>query len=95
MELTVPVSGANGSHPYGALVQGSDGNFYGTTREGGANGFGTVFKAFDPRLHEAIEMVESSAVPDQHVVDELQRGYILKDRLLRPSMVRVAKNTAK
>jgi molecular chaperone GrpE len=50
---------------------------------------------FDPRLHEAIEMVDTDAVPDHHVVDELQRGYKLKDRLLRPSMVRVARNSKK
>jgi molecular chaperone GrpE len=50
---------------------------------------------FDPRLHEAIEMVDSDAVPDHHVMDELQRGYKLKDRLLRPSMVRVARNSKK
>jgi len=47
---------------------------------------------FDPHLHQAIEMVETREAPDQHVVDELQRGYKLKDRLLRPSMVRVARN---
>lgn len=47
---------------------------------------------FDPRFHEAIEMVESSDVKDNHVLDELQRGYKLKDRLLRPAMVRVAKH---
>ena len=47
---------------------------------------------FDPRFHEAIEMVESSDVKDNHVIDELQRGYKLKDRLLRPAMVRVAKH---
>ncbi|MCU1285671.1 MAG: Heat shock protein GrpE [Acidobacteriales bacterium] len=50
---------------------------------------------FDPRYHEAIEMVESSDVRDNHVLDELQRGYKLKDRLLRPAMVRVAKNSKK
>lgn len=33
-----------GSHPFGALVEGPDGNFYGTTREGGADGQGTIFK---------------------------------------------------
>lgn len=47
---------------------------------------------FDPRLHQAIEMVETSDVEDHHVIEELQRGYKLKDRLLRPSMVRVARN---
>ncbi len=48
---------------------------------------------FDPRLHQAIEMVDTEEEKDQHVLDELQRGYKLKDRLLRPSMVRVARNT--
>jgi molecular chaperone GrpE len=47
---------------------------------------------FDPHLHQAIEMVDTSEVEDHHVLDELQRGYKLKDRLLRPSMVRVARN---
>lgn len=46
---------------------------------------------FDPRAHEAIEVVESDAVPDHHVLEELQPGYRIKDRLLRPAMVRVAK----
>ncbi|MGE5205042.1 MAG: nucleotide exchange factor GrpE [Chlamydiota bacterium] len=50
---------------------------------------------FDPRLHEAIEMVDSDEVKDHHVLEELQRGYKLKDRLLRPSMVRVARNSKK
>jgi len=48
---------------------------------------------FDPRVHEAIEMVETSDTPDHQVIDELQKGYKLKDRLLRPAMVRVAKNS--
>lgn len=47
---------------------------------------------FDPRVHEAIEMVESNNVPDHHVLEELQPGYRIKERLLRPAMVRVAKN---
>jgi len=50
-------------------------------------------QAFDPRLHEAIEMVDSTEVPDHHVLDELQRGYKYKERLLRPAMVRVARNS--
>lgn len=47
---------------------------------------------FDPRVHEAIEMVESDQVPDHHVLEELQPGYKIKERLLRPAMVRVARN---
>jgi molecular chaperone GrpE len=46
---------------------------------------------FDPRMHEAIEMVETNEAPDHHVLEELQPGYRIKGRLLRPAMVRVAK----
>jgi molecular chaperone GrpE len=48
---------------------------------------------FDPRIHEAVEMVDTTEVPDHHVFDELQRGYKYKERLLRPAMVRVARNS--
>jgi molecular chaperone GrpE len=48
---------------------------------------------FDPRVHQAIEMVDTAEVEDQRVLEELQRGYKLKDRLLRPSMVKVARNS--
>jgi molecular chaperone GrpE len=47
---------------------------------------------FDPHLHEAIEMVETTEAADHQILEELQRGYKLKDRLLRPSMVKVARN---
>jgi molecular chaperone GrpE len=47
---------------------------------------------FDPRFHEAIEMVDTDEAKDHEVIEELQRGYKLKDRLLRPAMVKVARN---
>jgi molecular chaperone GrpE len=50
---------------------------------------------FDPQIHEAIEMVDTRDAKDNHVISELQRGYRLKDRLLRPAMVRVARNPEK
>ena len=50
---------------------------------------------FDPHVHEAIEMVETSDAADHEVLEEWQRGYKYKDRLLRPAMVRVAKNSGK
>jgi molecular chaperone GrpE len=52
----------------------------------------SVGQPFDPRVHEAVEMVDTTDVPDHHVLDELQRGYKYKERLLRPAMVRVARN---
>lgn len=50
---------------------------------------------FDPHVHEAIEMVETPDAEDHEVVEEWQRGYKYKDRLLRPAMVKVAKNPGK
>jgi molecular chaperone GrpE len=58
----------------------------------GVQPIASVGQAFDPRVHEAVEMVDTSEVPDHHVLDELQRGYRYKERLLRPAMVRVARN---
>jgi molecular chaperone GrpE len=48
---------------------------------------------FDPRFHEAIEMVDTDDARDNEVLEELQRGYKLKERLLRPAMVRVARSS--
>ena len=50
-------------------------------------------EAFDPNLHQAVQMVDTDEVEDNHVLDELQRGYKLKDRLLRPAMVRVGRHS--
>ncbi len=47
---------------------------------------------FDPRVHEALEMVERSDVPDHQVFEEVRRGYRIRERLLRPALVRVASN---
>ncbi len=46
--------------------------------------------AFNPHVHHAVEMVETDETPDNTVIDEYQRGYNFKGRLLRPAMVRVA-----
>jgi len=51
-----------------------------------------VGEAFDPRVHEALGSVERDDLPDQHVAEEIRRGYKLRERLLRPAMVRVAHN---
>ena len=48
---------------------------------------------FDPTLHEAVMQEPSDAVPPNTVIKELQKGYLLRDRLLRPSMVVVSKES--
>src|SRR6185436_16890428 len=46
---------------------------------------------FDPNLHEAVSQQESADVPEGHVLQQLRKGYKLRDRLLRPATVVVAK----
>ncbi|KEF38126.1 molecular chaperone GrpE (heat shock protein) [Schinkia azotoformans MEV2011] len=48
-----------------------------------------VGKEFDPNFHQAVMQVEDSNYESNIVVDELQKGYILKDRVIRPTMVKV------
>jgi molecular chaperone GrpE len=50
----------------------------------------TVGRTFDPHLHQAVGTVEDDRHRDREIVEELLRGYKLKQRLLRPSMVKVA-----
>lgn len=52
-----------------------------------------VGATFDPRVHEALEMVERNDLPDHQVFEEVRRGYRIRERLLRPALVRVASNS--
>lgn len=52
-----------------------------------------IGEAFDPRVHEALGSVDRDDLPDQHVAEEIRRGYKLRDRLLRPALVRIAHNS--
>jgi molecular chaperone GrpE len=58
----------------------------------GLSAIEAVGQAFDPNLHEAVVHEETADHPDNLVIGELQRGYRLHDRVIRPSLVRVANN---
>jgi molecular chaperone GrpE len=49
---------------------------------------------FDPRVHEALGSVETPEYPDHQVIEEIRRGYKLRDKLLRPALVKIATNGA-
>ena len=48
-------------------------------------------KPFDPNFHEAVAVDAESDLPDNHIVEVLQEGYIINGKLLRPAMVKVAR----
>ena len=52
----------------------------------------TVGTQFDPRIHEALGSIETAEHPDHQVLEEIRRGYRIKEKLLRPALVRVASN---
>ena len=64
--------------------------FEGAFGKHGVKGFSAAGQPFDPRLHEAMQQVESASVPVGHVVYEAVRGYTLNERLMRPALVVVA-----
>src|ERR1035437_3203326 len=49
---------------------------------------------FDPNLHEAVSQLETAEIPEGHVAQQLRKGYKLRERLLRPATVIVAKPPA-
>src|SRR5207249_10584535 len=49
---------------------------------------------FDPKLHEAVGHEESTEHPEDTVVSELRRGYRLRDRVVRPALVKVSRRPA-
>lgn len=51
----------------------------------------TVGKSFDPHVHEAIGHIDSAEHPDETVLEEIEPGYLLHGRLLRPAKVRISK----
>ena len=59
--------------------------------EHGAEEIDAVGQPFDPNLHEAVSQQPTEEVPEGQVVQQMRKGYKLRDRLIRPAMVVVAK----
>ena len=59
----------------------------------GVESIETVGKAFDPNLHEAVMEEENNEMPHHTIIDEFQRGFLLKKRVIRPSKVKVSRRT--
>ena len=86
-------NGGNGE----ALVQGVEltlKQLVGSLTKFGVQPMQTVGQPFDPSGHQAVASVPSDRVPEQHVVEEFQRGYRLHDRILRAAMVTVSTGAA-
>lgn len=74
-----------------ALVQQQ---FKGILTEAGVEEVDATGQEFNPTWHEAVAQQDSAAVPEGHVLQQLRKGYKLRDRLLRPASVIVARKSA-
>jgi molecular chaperone GrpE len=64
--------------------------FYDALKKLGLEPIVSAGEAFNPHIHHAVDMVETDAAPADTVLEEFQRGYNFKGRMLRPAMVKVA-----
>jgi molecular chaperone GrpE len=65
---------------------------YESLRKLGLEPLSTEGTLFNPHEHHAVDMVDTKEHPDQSILEEYQRGYKFKGRLLRPAMLKVAVN---
>jgi molecular chaperone GrpE len=63
--------------------------------ESGVKPIEALGEIFDPKLHEAISIKEDPSLDENTVTTELRKGYILKDRVIRPSLVEISKKRIK
>ena len=88
------IESANESKDFDSFLEGVKMIFkqmYDILERKGVSRIDAVGKTFDPTIHEAVMHVASEKYPENVVVEELQKGYMLHDRLIRPSAVAVSK----
>jgi len=71
------------------------GQFHGLLEKNGVTRIEAVGKKFDPYLHEAVMHVDDDAKEDETVVEEMQAGYLINGRVLRPAVVKISRKNIK
>lgn len=97
MERAIKAARDNKTASHDALVQGVEltlKQLVGTLAKFGVQAIEAAGQAFDPAAHQAVSHVPSDSVPQDHVIDEFQKGYRLHDRILRAAMVSVSAGPA-
>lgn len=96
LERTLTAADAGGDGGHEALLEGVKLIEKDVQKIFGEHGLAAIpaqGELFDAALHQAVMMQETEEVPDQTILQELQKGYTLGDRVIRPSMVQVARNS--
>jgi molecular chaperone GrpE len=91
--LAAARSSALSSRASEALIEGVENTlrlFRGVLEKAGVREIETVGREFDPVVHHAVEQVRVTEVPENTVVEEVLRGYLLEQKVLRPALVKVS-----
>ena len=97
MDLAVE-SSSNDKHVSNSMVEGVNMTLKEILKifeQFGVKRFESIGNTFDPNLHQAVMQEETDAFPENTVSKELQKGFMIHDRLLRPAMVVVSKKPEK
>lgn len=92
------IESADGSKDFDSFIEGVEMIFKqmdDALERKGVSVIDAVGEVFDPNIHEAVVQVASEEYPENIVAEELQKGYMLHDRVIRPAMVAVSKGTGK
>lgn len=76
------------------VVEGLEGvlkNLDGILRDAGVVEIPAVGEAFNPNMHEAVSFVYNAELPDLTITNEIRKGYMMNDRVIRPSLVEVSR----
>ena len=95
LERTLAAAEKGGEGAFSSLLEGVeliDKDVKKIFAEHGLEAISAKGEIFDAALHQSVMMAETNEVPDQTILQELQTGYKLDDRVIRPSMVQVARN---
>jgi len=93
-DFDLALMAANQAQSFEQLIGGVEATrrkFHETLAKQGVTPIEAVGQPFDPDLHEAVMLDEDTGQPDETVTAELRRGYTLHQRVIRPSLVKVAK----
>ena len=92
-ELEMAVNSGRSSKPSEAIVRGVEitlKKLEKVLKNEGVSPIECVGKAFDPSKHDAVARIEKDGVEDCMVIEEVRRGYIMRGRVIRPSIVKIA-----
>lgn len=95
-ELELAISSGRKTENHTALLEGVEmtlNKLYSTLKQEGLQIIQTAGKPFDPKLHEVVMKVTTKEYEEGEIIEDVRKGFIFRDKVMRPSMVKIATHT--